>query len=84
MPSTPKITVTIPASLKITPSERAILKEAFKTDVISVLKEHRSSVGADITNVDNPVIIVVGVASARSGSTSKTASKAAKKAGKKK
>lgn len=73
-----RITITIPKSLKITASEKTKLKKAFKTDVVSVLRRHRS-VGSEITNVDNPISIVVGVVPDMTGSIRKAGKKAGKK-----
>jgi hypothetical protein len=50
MASSPKITVTIPTSLKIPPEERAALKRAFNAAAVSVFKKFGKVAGADITN----------------------------------
>ena len=70
--ASPKITVTIPESLKISAKDKAALKKAFNAAVVSVCKTKGKVAGADITNWGG---------SARSGSARK-GKKA--KAGKKK
>lgn len=72
MASTPKIKVTIPASLQLTASQKAGLKKAFQASVVRVLKRP-GSVRNDIIN-----ILPAG------GASKKPGKKASKKAGKKK
>ena len=75
MPS-PKISVKIPKSMKVTAAEEAELKRAFSTTAIRVLRRPRTSVGAEIINVNT--------GNGRKIGKKKTAKKkAAKKAGKK-
>ena len=49
----PKVTVSVPRSLRTTASERAKLKSAFKSKITSIVKPHGAGRSADndITNV---------------------------------
>lgn len=76
MPS-PKISVKIPKGLKVTAAEEAELKRAFSTTAIRLLKRPRTSVGAEIINVNS------STARRKSGKKKTAKKKAAKKAGKK-
>ena len=75
MASTPKIKISIPASLQLTDAEAAKLKSAFQADVIRVVKRLSGGVRNDIINISLP---------AHSSKKKTSKKKAAKKAGKKK
>ena len=76
MPS-PKISVKIPKSLKVSAAEEAELKKAFSATAIRLLKRPRTSVGAEIINVNStPVRRKTGK---KKTAKKKTAKKAAKK-----
>jgi hypothetical protein len=74
-----KVVVSVPASLRTTPRQRAILKSAFKSDVRKTVK---SSAGNPVTNVGGGVVtqvIVVNGQASKRGSKRKSAKKAGKK-----
>jgi len=78
----PKVTVSVPKSLKTTASERSQLKSAFRTKILQVVKPHSASPGNDITNVGRvvtQVVVVDGAAARKRGSKRKAGKKAGKK-----
>jgi hypothetical protein len=78
----PKVTIRMPAVLDTTARERAILKEAFQTEIEGVI-EHRERLTDDeawnVGSVSTEIILVGGAASRRRGTKKKPAKKSAKK-----
>jgi hypothetical protein len=73
MASSPKIKVSIPSSLRLSPADRSALKKAFQADVVRILRRLPGGASNDIINVKH-----------EHPSKKKAAKKkAAKKAGKK-
>jgi len=50
MPS-PKIKISIPASLKLSAAEKTALKRAFQADAVRILSRHAGSARNDIVNI---------------------------------
>jgi len=71
----PKVTVSVPRSLRTTAGERAKLKSAFKSKIKSIVRPHgpNDPIASDITNVGGVVteVIVVNDAAGKRRKTGK-------------
>lgn len=74
--ASPKISVTIPKSLKTSAAQEAELKREFSTTAIRILKRPRTSIGSEIINVNSG-------AAKKTGKKKTAKKKVAKKAAKK-
>lgn len=72
MASSPKIKVSIPGSLSLSPAEKSALKKAFQADVIRILRKHHGGASNDIVNVMH------GHSSKKKAAKKKSAKKAGK------